>query len=179
LSDGYIGEIRMFGGDFAPVNWALCDGTLLQVGQYDALYALIGNTYGGAPNVSFALPDLRGRTPMHIGQGPGFPNVALGESGGAETVALTPDELPQHTHQMQASKDAGTVDSPVAATVLAAPGPNGTALKTYAGVSDGTQAATSTASTTPAGKSAPHENMQPYIAINFIICVNGVFPTQP
>ena len=179
MSDGYIGEIRMFGGDFAPVNWALCDGTLLQVGQYDALYALIGNTYGGAPNVSFALPDLRGRTPMHSGQGPGFPNVALGESGGAEKVPLTPDELPQHTHQMQASKDVGTVDSPVAATVLAAPGPNGTALKTYAGVSDGTQAATSTASTTPAGKSAPHENMQPYIAINFIICVNGVFPTQP
>lgn len=177
MADGYLGEIRMFGGTFAPANWQFCNGQILSVAENTVLYAVIGNTYGGVANDTFALPDMRGRLAMNIGQPTGFPNVALGEMGGAEAVALTPAQLPQHTHSLQVSADVGTVNVPAANSVLSAPGPAGTVLKFYA--APGSQTPASPNCTTLAGTSAAHENMQPYFALNFIICVAGVFPPQP
>lgn len=179
MSDGYLGEIRMFAGSFAPVNWMLCNGQMLAPSDNEALYALIGAAYGGDAVNTFALPDLRGRVAVSTGQSLGSPNVSLAERGGAESVSLTPSQLPQHTHSLQVSTAVGDVDTPAATSVLAAAGPTGTGLTPYANAGDGTQAASSPTSTTLAGRSQPHFNMQPYLAINFIICVAGVYPPRP
>lgn len=172
--DPFLGEVRMFGGNFAPVGWVLCDGRLLSIAENDALYTLLGTTYGGDGQSTFGVPDLRGRSPIHMGQGPGLSNRTLGEMPGSEAVSLTVAQLPAHTHSLQASSATvatqGTAQNNLWATNSAgalcyanAPSPGG---------------AMSAASIATAGTSLPHENMMPFQAVNFIMATAGIYPTQ-
>lgn len=165
MSQPYVGEIRMFAGNFAPTGWALCDGSLLSISQNAALFSLIGTTYGGDGVTTFALPDLRGRFPLHQGGG-----TTLGATGGAETVTLTLAEIPAHTHLPTASTSAGTSQDP-----------GGNFWANWTGSQYGTQApsvALAPEAAGVAGGSQPHENMPPFVTINFIISLFGVFPSQ-
>ncbi|MFL6161775.1 MAG: phage tail protein [Jatrophihabitantaceae bacterium] len=162
MSDPYIGEIRMFGGNFAPVGWLFCQGQLLPISQYDALFNLIGTTYGGDGQSTFALPDLQGRIPVH--QGSGF---VLGQVGGVESVTLNGNQNPVHTHQ------------PVAAAVATSQSPNANFWATYA--NNWYSSAAPSAQMAPnalnlAGGNQPHENMPPYQVINFILATEGIYP---
>ena len=166
MSNPYIGEIRMFGGNFAPAGWMLCQGQLLPISENDALFNLIGTTYGGDGQTTFALPDLRSRVPMHMSNG-----HTLAEMGGAETVTLTTNQLPGHTHVPMADMNAAGATSPAGA-VWGNWGTNGTPYSDQAPnaqMNPQTQALT--------GGSQPHDNMLPYLAINFIISLFGIFPT--
>jgi len=163
MSNPYIGEIRMFCGNFAPNGWLLCQGQLVSISDYDTLFNLIGTTYGGDGQDTFALPNLASRLPMH--QGSGFP---LGAMGGAETVTLTTQQLPVHTHSANASSGSGNQTSPNA-QVWADWGSPG-----YAPTPD---TAMNPAALTPAGGNQPHDNMPPYLAINFIISMYGIYPS--
>lgn len=165
MSTPYIGEIRMFGGNFAPVGWALCNGQLLAISQNDALFNLIGTTYGGDGQTTFALPNLQSRVPIHQGNA-----HVIGEAGGAESVTLTAAQLPAHTHAPQASSNPGTSNSPSA--------------NVWAAWSDAQYSTTAPAvamaapALAPAGGNQPHDNMPPFLGVNFIISLFGVFPTQ-
>lgn len=169
MSQPYIGEIRIFAGNFAPAGWQFCDGTLLPISENDTLFNLIGTTYGGDGQNTFAVPDLRGRIPVHMGQGPTLSNYALAQAGGVEQVTLTVPQIPNHNHPVMAS-----MDVPVGST------PNGNvtgqaAAKFYRA---GTPAVTANlAAVTSVGGSQPHDNMQPYLCVNFIISLFGIFPS--
>ncbi len=167
MSQPFIGEIRMFAGNFAPQGWALCQGQLLAISENEALFNLIGTTYGGDGQNTFALPDLQSRVPMHVG--PGF---ALAQTGGAETVTLTTQQIPAHSHVPQASTNAAGASSPANNLWAASP-----KYPEYAAAPDGitTMAATAIGQT---GGSQPHDNMVPFLVINFIISLFGVFPSQ-
>ncbi len=165
----YIGEIRMFGGNFAPNGWLFCEGQLLPISENEALFQLIGTTYGGDGQSTFALPDLRSRVPIHFGQGFGLTNRAISETGGVESVTLTAQQIPAHSHPMLASSQTATTEFPTGA-VLA-----GSAAVDSFGSPVGLLALASTVSVT--GGSQPHENMMPFLAINFIISLFGVFPS--
>jgi len=165
MSQPYVGEIRMFGGNFAPSGWAICDGSILAIAENDVLFELIGTTYGGDGQTTFALPDLRGRVPVH--QGSGF---VIGQSGGAETVTLTLSQIPSHTHAALASSGAGSSHSPAS---------NIWANWTGAQYSDqGTNTSLDPLSLSAAGGSQPHDNMAPFVGVNFIISLFGIFPSQ-
>jgi microcystin-dependent protein len=168
MSSPYIGEIRMFAGNFAPAGWMFCEGQLLPISENDALFTLIGTTYGGDGQSTFALPDLRGRIPVHQGNG-----VTLAETGGAEEVTLTVQQTPTHSHPMMASSDPAATTQPqnsVPATTQAATiTPYGT---------DRPMTTLHQAAISPTGGSQPHTNFQPYLCINFIISLFGIFPTQ-
>lgn len=172
MSDPYVGEIRMFGGNFAPVGWAFCNGALMPISENDVLFNLIGTTYGGDGQQTFALPNLCGRVPMHAGQGPGISqSYVIGQSGGVESVTLTSQQIPSHTHPVIASQD--TADT-IAGTnaVLAAP----VSLAAYfSAAPDSNLNAASVGNT---GGNQPHENMQQYLAVSFIISLFGIYPTQ-
>ena len=164
MSDPYIGEIRMFGGNFAPVGWLLCQGQILPISQFDALFNLIGTTYGGDGQQSFALPNLQSRMPMHAAT-----NFPLGQVGGVETVTLITQQLPIHTHQ------------PVAAAVATSPSPNGNFWASYANMEYSDQAPATPMAPNAlsfSGGNQPHENMSPYQVINFIIATEGIYPPQ-
>jgi len=162
----YIGEIRMFAGNFAPANWLICNGQLLPISQNETLFQLIGTTYGGDGQVTFGLPDLRGRVPVH--QGNGF---ALAQQGGQETVTLTTPQLPQHTHNAAAASGPGNSDSPSGANAWAtAATPLYSTAATNAQMNPGAISAS--------GGSQPHDNMSPYLTINYIISLLGIFPSQ-
>jgi microcystin-dependent protein len=165
MSSPFIGEIRIFSGNFAPQGWAFCDGTLLAIDQNDALFNLIGTTYGGDGQTTFALPDLRSRIPVH--QGPGF---TLGQLGGVETVTLTVSQLPAHTHVPQASSSSGNRSTP-ASNVWAA-----SALNQFSSAAPTTTL--DPAAIGVAGGSQPHDNMSPFLSVNFIISLFGIFPSQ-
>jgi microcystin-dependent protein len=169
MADPFIGEIRLFAGTFAPVDWADCSGQLMPIGQFDALFNLIGTTYGGDGQSTFALPDLRSRVPLHMGQRPGGSSYILGESGGVESVTLTKDQT-GHTHYFQASTSPGTVPSP-GPTVVVAQG----VVSPY--VTDVISADFSPSSLLPAGNGWAHENRQPYQAVRFIISLAGIYPS--
>jgi microcystin-dependent protein len=164
MSDPYIGEIRMFAGNFAPRDWAFCAGQAIAISENEALFALIGTTYGGDGVNTFNLPDLRGRIPIH--QGPSF---AIGQMAGEESVTLTPNQLPQHTHTAHADAGAGGQTSP-AGNVWA-----GSSDFAVAGSIDAQMAA---GALEVAGGSEPHDNMVPFLAVHFIICLFGIFPSQ-
>lgn len=166
MSQPFIGEIRMFGGNFAPVGWSFCNGAILPIDQNDALFNLIGTTYGGDGQTTFALPDLQSRVPIHVG--PGF---ALGQSGGTESVTLTVSQIPAHAHVPQASSNSGTQNAP-GGGVWAVPS-SGTIYNTTA--PSVTMAAGALGSD---GGSQPHDNMVPFLVINFILSLFGVFPSQ-
>ena len=170
MSEPYVGEIRMVGFNFAPQGWARCDGQTLPISQNDTLFALIGTTYGGDGQVTFNLPDLRGRLPVHAGQGPGLSNRLLGEKSGTETVTLTAQQLPSHTHPAQAQTGSGNQDSP-ANGVWAASG-----QAQYGAGAGNVGMKNMLISTT--GGSQPHDNLMPYATINFIIALYGIFPSQ-
>lgn len=172
MAEPYVGEIRMFSGNFAPRGWALCDGSLLPISQYTALYALIDTTYGGDGRTNFALPDLRGRLAVHKGTNPQTgTNFSLGQSAGTEQVTLTVNQLPVHTHTALAqAPTAGTAQSPAGAVWAES------ALGPY-GAGPGTQAMNA-AAVSAAGGGQPHENRMPYLTTTFIIALVGIFPTQ-
>jgi microcystin-dependent protein len=167
----YIAEIRMFAGNFAPLGWAFCNGQLLAISQNDALFSLIGTTYGGDGFTTFALPDLRGRAPVHMGQGPGLQNFVLGQQGGAEVVTLNVAQLPIHSHVAGASSANGSSDGPAGGV----PARNAAGAPQYGTPPNTNMAAAALQST---GGTQPHTNMQPCLAINFIICLEGIYPSQ-
>lgn len=167
----YVGEIRMFAGNFAPAGWQFCDGTILPVHEYDQLFSVIGTTYGGNGQTTFAVPDLRGRLPIHQGQGPGLTNRVFGQTGGVEKVTLTINQIPSHTHPMLASNNTAAGTSP-AGSVLGA----GPELTVTAFGSDAPLTTLSPTAVTSVGGSQPHENLQPFLCVNFIISLYGIFP---
>jgi microcystin-dependent protein len=167
----YVGEIRMFGGNFAPAGWEFCNGQMLPIAENDALFNLIGTTYGGDGETTFALPDLQGRAPVHQGQGPGIgSNYVIGEKAGVETVTLTTQQIPVHNHPWLASTGSGTSNSPEN-NVLASP----PVAKLYrAGTPSDPMSPTMVQ---PVGGSQPHDNLQPYLAVSYIISLFGEFPS--
>jgi len=172
MSDPYVGEIRMFGGSFAPAGWAMCQGQLMAISQNDTLFNLIGTTYGGDGQSTFGLPNLAGRAPVHQGQGPGITqNYTIGEAAGVESVTVTTQQMPTHTHALIASQDPANAITG-ANGILATP-PQLSAYFTSA-----PDTALNNATVQPVGGSQPHENMQPYLVITFIISLFGIFPSQ-
>lgn len=171
MSQPFVGEIRMFGGNFAPNGWLFCDGSVLPISENEVLFQLIGTTYGGDGQNTFALPDLRGRVPLHSGAGPGLSNRALAESGGSETVTLSAGQMPTHRHALNASTT----------TAVASAGPSGVLAASAAtqfyggGIPSADMAA---GAITQQGGSQPHANMAPFLAVNFIISLFGIFPSQ-
>lgn len=166
----FLGEIRIFAFGFAPSGWAMCNGQLLPISQNTALFGLLGTTYGGDGQNDFALPNLQSRFPIHIGQGSGQSSYALGQEGGTETVELQINEMPMHKHQVAASGE-DAVSSKPAGRFLAN---TGSALA-YTGTSDGVVMAADMI--LPAGEGEPHENIPPYLALNFCIALQGTAPT--
>jgi microcystin-dependent protein len=171
MSEPFIGEIRMFGGNFAPAGWAFCDGQLLPIAENEALFQLIGTTYGGDGQETFALPDLRGRLPIHMGQGPGLSTRDIGEQGGTELETLTLNQIPVHTHPTLLSSAAGSESTP-AGNVLAA-SPNVRLYRPGAPT-----VLLHPATVTPTGGNQPHDNVMPFLCVNFIISLFGVFPSE-
>lgn len=170
MAQPFVGEIRLVGFNFAPVGWAICDGSLQLISENETLFNLIGTTYGGDGIDTFALPDLRGRVPVHQGTGPGTSTYVLGQTGGVERVTLTTSQIPSHTHALAASSAAA---SP-AAFRAAMLGSSSTASYYGSGTPATAMAAGALA---PVGGNQPHENMAPTLTVNFIIALFGVFPS--
>lgn len=170
MSDPFVGEIRLFAGNFAPVNWALCNGQLMSIAQNTALFSLLGTQYGGNGQTTFALPDLRGRVPLHQGQGPGLSPRSIGEQAGAETVTLLASQIPSHSHALRASTAAAAGSTPAGALLGA------TSVNSYDNSAAGVAMANGAIGTS--GGSQPHDNMAPTMALNYIIALFGVFPSR-
>jgi microcystin-dependent protein len=174
MADPFVAEIRIFPFNFAPKGWAFCDGQLLPISQNTALFSLLGVTYGGDGKSTFALPDLQGRAPMHPGQGPGLTEHFLGEEGGSETVTLLESEIPAHSHFLRGhTADAGDNNQPGPTLVLAKSN-NGQAYQTNIA----SLVQMSPQILAPAGGDQPHNNLQPYLTLNFCIALQGVFPPR-
>ncbi len=169
MSAPFIGEIRIFGGNFAPNGWAFCDGSLQSISQNDVLFNLIGTTYGGDGVNSFALPDLRGRFPTHQGTGGDSGTYVIGTLAGSEFVTVTEDQLPAHSHTAKGVK-AGGASSPVGAIWAAAPTPVYSSVASNVSMSSG--------ALSPVGTDEPHENRSPYLGLTFIISLFGIYPSQ-
>lgn len=183
MTDPYIGEIRLFAGSFAPEGWHLCDGTVLTVQGNEALFSLIGGTYGGNGTTQFALPDLRGRVPIHQGQGqnPSLTNRVLGQIGGAEAVALTAAQMPAHTHTLNASTGNATTITPSNSVGLAKPTVAGWG-QYFAGntpASDFSLLPMSGSALSVSGQSQAHPNVMPSLVLTYIICLIGLYPMRP
>jgi microcystin-dependent protein len=168
MSEPFLGMIAIFGFNFAPRGWAFCNGQILPIAQNTALFALLGTTYGGNGQTTFGLPDLRGRAPVHFGQGPGLSSYDLGQQGGTETVTLTGAQTGPHTHGVSAS-NAPTSKSP-----------SGNLPANFGTVAYGSSAdlSMSPAMVQPNTGGQPHNNIQPYLAINFCIAIEGIFPSR-
>ncbi|PTA48518.1 phage tail protein [Shewanella morhuae] len=175
MSEAFVGEIRIFGGSYAPVNWRICDGSFLSISNEQVLFALIGTTYGGDGVNTFALPDLRSRVPVGQGQGPGLTAHTIGQSFGTESVTLTAAQLPEHNHIFTATKANATTELPTNAL--------------FAAQSDGDQiyveangtnqpAMLAPTSVTSTGSNVAHNNIMPSLGVNYIICLNGIFPSR-
>jgi microcystin-dependent protein len=165
MGEPFLGEIRMISFNFAPKGWALCNGQLLPINQNQALFSILGTTYGGNGQTTFALPDLRGRAPVHTGDG-----VVLGERAGEENHTLTVQEMPAHTHTVPASNLPATLGDPSNAVWASSSGE-----AAFAGAPTG---AMSASAATSVGGSQPHPNMQPFLVIQFVIALQGIFPSQ-
>ncbi|MCB1634349.1 MAG: phage tail protein [Xanthomonadales bacterium] len=171
MGQPYIGEIRMFGGNFAPAGWAFCNGQLLSVSENETLFNLIGTTYGGDGVNTFALPDLRGRLAMHAGNGPGLTMRPLAQRGGAEAVTLTNTQLPSHDHgPMRFSSGAGQSNEPTGQV----PG-NSPSVDLW--IEDTQSTSLDPSTVTSAGGSQPHDNLMPFLCVSFIISLFGIFPS--
>ncbi len=172
MATPFIGEIRLFAGNFAPVGWAFCDGSLLPIAENEALFNLIGTTYGGNGQTTFGLPDMRGRVPVHQGVGNGLSPRTIGEMGGAEQVTLTPSQMPSHNHVLNATTTAASTANGVAGSLTGAAASTNFYGNTPGGGTLAPQALTTT------GGNQPHNNMAPFLGLNFIISLFGIFPSQ-
>ena len=171
MSEPFVGEIRMFAGNFAPRGWAFCDGQLLAVSQNDALFSLLGTIYGGDGRTTFGLPDLRGRIPIHAGHGPGLSSRQLGARSGQEAVTVTVNQLPAHSHPLQATTDLADETSPAGA-VPAQP----SAAQLY--FANAPSQAAASAAITNVGGSQSHTNLMPSLCVHFIIALFGIYPSR-
>ncbi len=170
MSDPFLGEIKMFGGNFAPRGWAFCHGQLLGINQNTALFSLLGTMYGGDGRTTFGLPDLRGRVPVGFGRGPGLSNYVQGREGGTETTTLSANNLPAHTHALNLATAAEGDSNDPAGRLLAQTDARSYSDQGPAVAGGGTMAVT--------GGSQPANNMQPYLSMNFIIALQGIFPSR-
>jgi microcystin-dependent protein len=178
MDSPFLGTISLFAGNFAPSGWALCNGQIISIAQNQALFSILGTMYGGDGVTTFGLPNLQGRAPIHWGQGAGLTNRVIGEASGSENVTLLNSEMPQHNHMVSASTTTATLDTPTG-NVLAVssdPGAGGAPLNFIAPASANTTMAPGTI--TPAGNSQPHNNMQPYLAVTYIIALAGIYPSR-
>jgi len=171
MANPFIGEIRMFGFTFPPQGWHLCDGSLLSIAEYDTLYALLGTTYGGDGQVTFGVPDFRGRIPVHQGQGPGLSQYILGELTGTEDVTLTLQQIPSHTHSFLTSNNGGRTTT--ATNNFLASGEDDIYTQDTSSALVGL-----TGVVTPDGGNQPHTNLQPNLCVNFCIALVGIFPSR-
>jgi len=171
MSSPFVGEIRMFGGNFAPAGWAMCQGQLMPISQNDTLFNLIGTTYGGDGQETFAMPDLQGRIPVHMGTLSGGGTYQIGETAGVETVTLTTQQIPSHNHAFIASADTGTTGTPstavLAQNIQVSMYSQFPAVNAFNNVAVGSD-----------GGNQPHENTMPFLVITFIISLFGIFPSQ-
>ena len=175
--DPFIGEIRMFCGNFAPSGWAQCDGQLLPIQQYTALFSILGTQFGGDGIRTFGLPDLRGRVPIHQGQGPGLSPYTIGQAGGNENVTLVQNQMPQHNHLITCDNGGGGKNTP-GGNLLGSVNVSATE-KFYSAATVGPSTAQmNQGAITIAGGNQPHENRQPHLCVNFIIALNGIFPSR-
>jgi microcystin-dependent protein len=172
MADPFVAEIRIFPFNFAPKGWAFCNGQILPISQNTALFSLLGTTYGGDGKSTFALPDLEGNAAMHPGQGQGLSLRDLGEIGGSQTVTLIQTEIPAHTHSISMSVRPPDNINPSGLAL-------GTGNSVYATASGAPQVTAAPQALSPAGGSLPHNNMQPYLTLNFCIALQGVFPARP
>ncbi len=173
MSDQFLGEIRIFATNFAPKGWAQCNGQLMPLSQNTALFALLGTTYGGDGKTTFALPNLQGRAPLQQGAGQGLAQHSLGEMGGSATVTLLTSEMPMHSHQLMHSGGAASVPTP---------GPDNAFARTLSAqvyAPGDTSAPANPQALAANGGTAPHNNMQPYLTLNFCIALQGIFPPRP
>jgi microcystin-dependent protein len=171
VADPFLAEIRIFPFNFAPIGWAFCNGQILSLSQNTALFSLLGTTYGGNGTYNFALPNMQGNAPMHPGQGPGLSLHDLGETGGSSTVSLIESQIPAHTHGVLAS----TINSQTISPIGTATG-RGNPTPIYTGTFSGVNMASNALSVS--GGSQPHNNMMPYLTLNFSIAMQGVFPPR-
>ena len=174
MADPFVAEIRIFPFNFAPKGWAFCDGQILPISQNTALFSLLGTTYGGDGKSTFALPDLQGSAALHPGQGPGLSLYDLGQVGGSEFVTLLVSEIPLHTHQMKASVENATQGT-LATNITLASSVQGSLYQSNVNANLVAMAPQALA---PAGSSLPHNNMMPYLTLNFCIALQGVFPPR-
>ena len=177
MGQPYVGEIRMFAGNFAPVGWMFCEGQTLPISENDILFTLIGTTYGGDGEETFNLPNLASRVPLHMGTGPDGTTYQIGEMAGTEQETLTTQQIPNHSHPMVANTAGGNSPSP-SGKVLAKPSPPPTVSNPLIFGADPPVVTLSPTAVQPTGGSQPHENTQPFLVINFIISLFGVFPSQ-
>jgi microcystin-dependent protein len=171
MSSPYVGEIRMFAGNFAPVGWALCNGAIMPISENETLFQLIGTTYGGDGQTTFALPDLQSRVPIHQGTASTGTSYVMGEQAGVETVTLTTQQIPMHSHALVATTAVGTQANPGGNILANSQGP-----QPY--IQESADGALNAQALTPSGGGQPHENRQPLLVINFIISLYGIYPSQ-
>ena len=171
MSEPFIAEIRIFAGNFAPRGWAFCNGQLLPIAQNTALFSIIGTTYGGDGRSTTALPDLQGRVPMHPGRGPGLTERRLGQRGGVETVTLSEEQMPNHTHTVRVTAGPGNRPGPANAIF-------GRALGGLPYRPPESMVANADQTLAPAGGSQPHNNVAPYLTMNYIIALVGLYPSR-
>jgi microcystin-dependent protein len=169
MSEPFLAEVRIVGFNFAPRGWAFCDGQILPINQNQSLYSLLGTTYGGDGRTSFALPEMRGRVPIHVGSSNGSSHL-LGQKSGEETHTLSANEVPQHTHVLNATTNSATSDSPTGKYLARG------AADAYGPLTNMANMGTGTVANVGGGQA--HENMQPYIAVNFCIALTGLFPSR-
>jgi microcystin-dependent protein len=171
MPEPYVGEIRMFAGNFAPAGWMFCEGQTLPISENDVLFTLIGTTYGGDGESTFNLPNLASRVPLHMGTGPDGTTYQIGEMAGTEQETLTVQQIPNHTHPYTVTNAVAQATNPTGSVV-------GQSTQATLYIDDVPNAAMSPLAIGPAGGSQPHENTQPFLCINFIISLFGVFPSQ-
>ncbi len=177
MSEPLIGEIRIFAGTFPPAGWAMCDGQLLPISQYPALYMVIGTNYGGDGLTTFGLPNLQGRVPLQAGQGSGMSNHGLGQTGGEQAVTLTVAQVPAHTHAVNANSGSGNQNNPLN-NVWAVPHSGRSNLNLYAPTPGANPPAMNAGAFAASGDGKPHNNLPPYLTLNFIIALQGLFPAR-
>jgi microcystin-dependent protein len=173
MADPFVAEIRIFPFNFAPTGWAFCDGQLLPISQNTALFSLLGTTYGGDGKSNFALPNLQGCAPMHPGQGPGLSLHDLGETGGSDTVSLLESEIPSHSHALMSSNQPGEDAAPAGEALARSVG-----AQLYQTTTNTNLQQMAPQALAPAGGGQPHNNMQPYLTMNFCIALQGIFPPR-
>lgn len=180
MADPYIGEIRIVGFDYAPKGWVFCNGQLLQINVFQQLYSLLGTRFGGDGRTTFAVPDLRGRVPLSMGHGTGLQNYTIGQRGGFETVTLTREQLPQHNHMMNINNQDANQTDPTNQILSVVNDGSGRPPALYPAYSNAaSNGRLSPNAIAPAGNGQAHDNLQPFLAVNFIIAVDGIFPSRP